>query len=163
MRHIVLAVLLPFLASVALDASAQSASVTFGTLKQNPDAPVEVSADTLSVDQASGSAVFTGNVVIGQGEMRLAASEVRVTYGNDGQGIKRLLASGGVTLVSGPDAAEAQNADYSIETGTIVMTGDVLLTQGLSALTADKMTVNLRDGTAQMNGRVKTVFQPADN
>ncbi len=163
MRHIVLAVLLPLLASVALDASAQSASVAFGTLKQNPDAPVEVSADTLSVDQASGSAVFTGNVVIGQGEMRLAASKVRVTYGNDGQGIKRLLASGGVTLVSGPDAAEAQNADYSIETGTIVMTGDVLLTQGLSALTADKMTVNLRDGTAQMNGRVKTVFQPADN
>ena len=163
MRHILLAVLFPLLTSFAVEAAAQSASVTFGTLKQNPDAPVEVSADTLAVDQASGSAVFTGNVVIGQGEMRLAAGKVRVTYGNDGQGIKRLLASGGVTLVSGPDAAEAQNADYSIATGTIVMTGEVLLTQGRSALTADKMTVNLRDGTAQMNGRVKTVFQPAEN
>lgn len=61
--------------------------------------------------------------------------------------------------MSGPDAAEAERADYDIVSGTIVMTTNVLLTQGQNALTADKMTVNLRDGTAQMNGRVKTIFR----
>lgn len=159
MRLFLLLALLAF----PIIATAQSAQVTFGTLRQNPDAPVEVSADNLAVDQSSGSAVFTGNVLIGQGEMRLAAGKVAVTYADNGGGIKELSATGGVTLVSGPDAAEAQRADYSIDSGTIVMTGDVLLTQGQSALTADKMTVNLRTGTAQMSGRVKTVFQPTSD
>jgi lipopolysaccharide export system protein LptA len=39
------------------------------------------------------------------------------------------------------------------------LTGDVLLTQGASALSANQMTVNVNTGTAQMSGRVRTVFQ----
>lgn len=140
-------------------ALAQGTSVAFGTLKQDTDAPVELTADSLSVDQDSGVAIFTGNVLIGQGEMRLSAARVRVVYREGNTGIESLRATGGVTLVSGPDAAESQQADYDIDTGVIVMTGDVLLTQGASALTAERMTVNLEDGTAQMSGRVKTILQ----
>jgi lipopolysaccharide export system protein LptA len=81
----------------------------------------------------------------------------------DGSGISRMIGSGGVTLVSGPDAAEARDADYDIDAGTIIMTGDVLLTQGASALTSDKMVVNLNDGTARMTGRVKTILQTGNN
>ena len=43
------------------------------------------------------------------------------------------------------------------------MTGNVLLTQGGSALTADKMVADLNEGTAQMTGRVKTVLQTSDD
>ena len=66
-------------------------------------------------------------------------------------------------LVSGADAAEAHRADYSVEEGVIVMTGNALLSQGQSAITADKITVNLDDGTAQMQGRVKTILQTGNN
>jgi lipopolysaccharide export system protein LptA len=62
-------------------------------------------------------------------------------------------------LVSGPDAAEAERADYNIDDGTIVMTGSVLLDQGPNALSADRMNIRLDDGTAQMSGRVKTIIQ----
>ena len=48
----------------------------------------------------------------------------------DGTGIARLEASGGVTLVSGEDAAEAAGADYDVQTGMIEMAGDVLLGAG---------------------------------
>lgn len=138
-------------------------SVAFGTIRQNTDAPVEVTADELAVDQDTGTAVFTGNVLIGQGEMRLSAATVLVVYKDGRSGIERLEATGGVTLVSGLDAAESQRADYDIDTGTILMSGDVLLTQGNSALTAERMRVNLRDGTAAMSGRVKTILQTGDN
>ena len=37
--------------------------------------------------------------------------------------------------------------------------GNVLLAQGQSALSADKMSVRLADGTAQMSGRVRTTLQ----
>ncbi|MEM8654452.1 MAG: lipopolysaccharide transport periplasmic protein LptA [Pseudomonadota bacterium] len=142
---------------------AQGTQVAFGAIRQDTSAPAEVSADELNVDQNTGAAIFTGNVVIGQGDMRLSAPRVLVIYRDDQAGIERMEATGGVTLVSGPDAAESQRADYSIDTGVIVMTGDVLLAQGQSAISADTMTVNLDDGTARMQGRVKTLLQTGGN
>ncbi|XDA98128.1 LptA/OstA family protein [Sulfitobacter sp. LCG007] len=142
---------------------AQSANVSFGALKQDTALPVEVTADDLAVDNTTGSAVFSGNVVIVQGEMRLGAQEVLVVYTENRDAIARLEAKGGVTLVSGPDAAESRTANYDIDSGTIVMVGDVLLTQGKSALSAERMTVHLEDGTAQMSGRVRTILQTGDN
>ncbi|SDD68147.1 LptA/OstA family protein [Ruegeria marina] len=146
------------LGSVA--AHAQGANVAFGAIKADPTLPVEVTSDTLDVNQADGSAEFKGNVLVSQGEMRLSAQRVLVIYRQERSGIERLEATGDVVLVSGPDAAQAQRADYTIDSGIIVMTGDVLLTQGQNALTSSKMTVNLISGTAQMVGRVKTILNP---
>lgn len=149
------------IASGAAMATAQSTNVAFGTVKADPTLPVEVTADTLDVNQADGSAEFRGNVKVGQGEMRLSAERLLVIYAEGGQGIQRMEAVGNVVLVNGPDAAQADRADYSIDTGVIVMSGDVLLTQGDNALTSEKMTVNLTTGTAQMAGRVKTILNPS--
>lgn len=154
--------LLALVVAMPLMTQAQGTAVTFGTMQGDPDAPIEVSADRLAVTEADDTAVFTGNVVIGQNEMRLSAAEVTVVYKEDNSGIARLIATGGVTLVSGEEAAEAKQADYDVDAGVIVMTGDVLLTQGRNALTSDKMTVNLEDGTALMDGRVRTVLQTGD-
>lgn len=143
-----------------MTASAEGTNVAFGAIKADPSLPVEVTADNLDVNQASGSAEFVGNVLVGQGEMRLSANRVLVIYDQVAGGIDRLEATGDVVLVSWPDAAEAQRADYTIDTGVVIMTGDVLLTQGPNALTSERMLVNLTDGTAQMTGRVKTVIMP---
>ena len=75
-------------------------------------------------------------------------------------GIERLEATGNVVLVSGPDAAEAQRAEYTIDKGTIVMTGNVLLNQEGGTLASNRLEVNLTSGTAQMAGRVKTILNP---
>lgn len=154
---------LVFLAAiaVAMTAQAQQATIAFGGLKQDTTLPVEVQADQLAVNNADGTAVFTGNVLVGQGEMRLAAGAVRVEYGADGKSIQRLFASGGVTLSNLADAAEAQDAVYSIDSGKVVMTGDVLLTQGQSALSGQKLSIDLKTGTGTMEGRVSTTFIPA--
>lgn len=137
---------------------AQGTSVAFGNTRQDTQQPVEVEADSLSVNQADGTAIFTGNVLIGQGAMRLSATRVQVYYHEESQRIKRLHATGGVTIVSGDDAAEGAEADYNIDSGLIVMRGDVLLVQGNSALTAGRMTIDTKAGTARMEGRVKTIL-----
>jgi len=151
---------------IAADAGHAQTNVAFGTMQQDTSLPVEVTADSLSVSQTDGTAIFTGNVVIIQGEMRLSAPRVLVVYAqaSDTQDarIARLEATGGVTLVSGPDAAESERADYNVDEGEVLMQGDVLLTQGASALTSDRMTVMLEDGTAQMDGRVRTILRGAD-
>lgn len=151
------------LLAIASPVLAQGTQVAFGDSAQDTTAPIEVSASELSVDQKTDTAIFTGDVVIIQGEMRLAADKVLVIYLKETQGISRLEATGNVTVVSGEDTAESQYADYKVEEGVIEMTGDVLLTQGQSALTADRMTVHLDDGTARMQGRVTTILQPKEN
>ena len=151
-----------FCALPPLPALAQ-ASVNFGGLKQDTSLPVEVKADSLAVNQADGSATFTGNVVVGQGDMRLAAQTVRVEYGQGGKSIEKLHATGGVTLASKTDAAEAREEVYTIATGAVVMTGNVLLTQGQSAISGQKLVIDLKAGTGRMDGGVSTVFVPGGN
>ena len=144
-------------------AAAQGATIAFGGLKQDTTLPVEIEADQLTVNQADGTATFTGNVLVGQGEMRLAAATVQVEYATDGGAIRRLHASGGVTLANNSEAAEAREAVYTIDTGEVVMTGDVLLTQGQSALSGQKLVIDLKAGTGSMEGRVQTTFVPGGN
>ncbi|GHG82613.1 LptA/OstA family protein [Pseudodonghicola xiamenensis] len=139
-------------------AVAQDTRVAFGNSKADTSAPVEVTAASLDVNQSDGSAEFTGDVLVVQGDMRLTANRVFVVYDRGQSRIARLEATGDVVLVSGQDAAEAERADYSIDDGTIVMTGNVLLSQGASALSSDRMTIELATGTARMAGRVKTIL-----
>jgi lipopolysaccharide export system protein LptA len=134
-----------------------------GAFAADPSAPVEVTSDSLSVDQATGAATFTGNVVIGQGELRVQAGEVEVLYDEATGGIARLLASGGVTLATPEEAAEAQAADYDLGAGQLTLTGEVLLTQGASAISGDRLVVELETGAARMEGNVRTILQrPAE-
>ncbi len=148
---------------LSMPAMAQQAQVAFGGLKQDTSLPVDIQADSLTVNNADGSAEFAGNVLVGQGDMRLAAGTIRVEYGADGKSINRLIASGGVTLANGAEAAEAQEAIYTIATGEVVMTGDVLLTQGQTALSGQKLIIDLKAGTGRMEGRVQTTFIPGQN
>lgn len=141
----------------------QEAQVAFGSVKADPSLPVEVTSDSLNVNQENGSAEFVGNVIVIQGEMRLTAARVLVVYSQDRSAIERLEATENVVLVSPPDAAEGDFAEYTIESGVIVMKGNVLLTQGPSTISSDQMTANLTTGTATMAGRVKTILQPGNN
>ncbi|PZQ97782.1 MAG: lipopolysaccharide transport periplasmic protein LptA [Cereibacter sphaeroides] len=149
------------LTPLAVLAQAQGAQVAFGSMKGDPTLPVEVTSDQLNVNQADGTAIFTGAVLVVQGEMRMTAERVQVFYAEDGKKISRMHATGGVTLTNGGEAAEGQEAVYTIDTGGVVMTGDVLLTQGSSAISGKKLTVDLNTGTGVMEGRVQTVFVPA--
>lgn len=138
-------------------------NINLGAVNADPNAPVEITADNLSIDQSNGSAVFQGNVVLGQGGLRLSAGRVQVIYNDTSGDISRLTATGGVTFVTDTEAAEATSAEYNLDAGTLVLSGNVLLTQGASAISSDTMRINLSTGAAQMDGRVRTIFDQGNN
>ena len=141
-------------------AAAQGAGVTFGGLENVRGLPVEMAADSLEVNNQTGETVLRGNAVLGQGDMRIAAPEIRIFY--DAQGtnaIRRLEASGGVTLVTAQEAAEGQSAVYDVAAATVRLSGSVILTQGRNVLSGDQLFVDLRAGQGRMEGRVRSILQ----
>ena len=150
---------------VAVAAFAQGAQVPFGSLSTGQSGQVEISADGLSIDQATKTAVFEGNVVAGMGELRLSADRVEVIYDTEGAAgaVKALRASGNVVFVSGTDSAQADSAIYELVAGDVLMEGNVILTQGQSALSGQRLRIDINAGTAKMEGRVQTIFQTGEN
>jgi len=152
---------------LALPALAQQ-SMPLAGLRADPNAPVQIEADSLQVSQADGQAVFSGNVLVAQGDMKMSAARIEVSYdqagSSGGQGkIRSLHATGGVTLASPQEAAEAEEATYDVPSALVTMTGKVLLTQGPNTIAGEKLVVNLTSGTGTMEGRVRTVLQPSGN
>ena len=97
----------------------------------------------------------------------MSAGQVVVVYATDeggsANGIARLVASGGVTFVTATDAVEAETAEYSISEGVITLAGDVLLTQGPTAISGESLVVDLNSGSGRMEGRVRTIIGGSDN
>jgi len=149
----------------AATAFAQGASMPFGSLGAGTAEQVEIAADTLSIDQATQTAVFTGNVVAGMGELKLSADLVEVVYDTEGDtgAVKALKATGNVVFVSGEDSAQADTATYELVAGNVLMEGNVILVQGSNTLSGQRLRIDLNAGTAQMEGRVQTVFQTGGN
>lgn len=137
--------------------------INIGAVNSDPNAPVEITADNLSLDQVTNTAVFVGNVVVGQNDLRISAPRVQVNYDDATGEMSTLSASGGVTLVTATEAAESTTAEYNLVTRMLDMAGDVLLTQGPSVISGDTMTVDLSTGAAQMSGNVRTIFNQGGN
>ena len=148
-------------------AVAQGTVVPFGSISADRTAPVEISADSLSVDQADGAAIFEGNVVVVQGGLQLNAGMIRVEYATEetdaGSGISRLVASGGVSFLSASEKAEADAAIYDLIANTVTLEGSVLLAQGNKALSAEKAVIEIGSGRAALSGRVRTILQAGGN
>lgn len=154
--------------ALAVGAGAQDASSPFGSFRHDASQPIEITADRLAVDQAAGTATFTGEVVAGQGTLRMTAASITVNYGGavGGQGggagnIDRLRAEGDVFLSNGAETARGAWADYDVAGGVVTMGGDVVLTQGENAISGETLRIDLNAGAGEISGgRVRSVFTP---
>ena len=137
--------------------------------------PIDISADTLSVDNQAKTQTWAGNVEALQGTNRLRADRVTVFHGQgsdrgDGAGpnaamgdIERLEARGNVYFVSPTQVVRGDVAIYTQSADTLVVTGDVVLTQGQNVLKGSRLVVHVGAGRATMDegpGRVRGVFYP---
>lgn len=135
-------------------------TVTTGLIADTTQ-PIEVEADQLSVDQTTGVAVFSGNVRVKQGELRVTAPKATLTYNEDRTEIQTVHLEGGVILTNGVEVVQGQDAVYTVPEGVVVLTGDVVVTQGPSTIAGPKLTYNLDTGSGLMDGgRVQSVFVP---
>jgi lipopolysaccharide export system protein LptA len=142
----------------------------FGGFKHDSKAPIEITSDSLEVRQAERLAVFSGQVVAGQGTLRLTADRVEVTYDAGGSdaatgAIRKMRAEGNVFLSNGSETAQGAWAEYDVAGGQMRMGGKVMLTQGGNAISGESLVIDLNAGTGRIEGgtgaRVQSVFVPS--
>lgn len=159
-------------AAAGVSAAAQGGDGPFSGFSHDSSQPVEVAADSLEVQNERNMAIFRGSVDVRQGDVRMTANELRVTYvggggapaaGAGGGGVERIVAIGDVVITNGVEIAQADRADYEVSAGEIVLVGDVLLIQDGGAIRADTLTIDLASGQARMDGpsRVQLQLEPA--
>lgn len=141
-------------------AFAQTTNVQFNGMKADSTLPVELTSDQLEINQADGTAIFSGNAVATQGELKLSANQLRAEYSTDTKAVDKIIATGSVLLVNATDAIEADEAVYTVAASEVVFTGNVLMTQGAAAISAQRMVIDLTSGTGRMEGNVTTTFVP---
>ena len=156
-------------AALAAGAAVAQAQNPFGGFKHDSTEPIEITADSLEVREAERRAIFRGEVVAGQGKLRLTANLLNVFYAQEGGGeggasgrIERVRAEGDVFLSSGAETARGEWAEYDVTKGEVTMGGGVTLAQGDNAVSGERMFVDLNAGTGRIEGgRVRSVFNPA--
>ena len=144
-------------------ASAQ-VNIGFGGEAHDANQPVEISADSLELDRASGRATFSSNVLIVQGNLRMTAGAVEVIYSaqEDSQSVSTVIATGGVLVTRGEDAAEGERAEYTVASAELLIQVNVMITQGPTSIAGDGLTVDLETGSGTITGRVRTVLESSD-
>lgn len=155
-------------AVISTGAMAQSAGVP-GGFKHDSTQPIKISADALEVRQNEQIAVFTGSVDARQGDVRMQAQRLTVTYDPEAEdqsqsGAIRNVRADGDVFISGTESTASGNwADYDVATGNITMGDTVTLTQGTGArsnvIGGNALTINLNTGVAQMRGGVSASGQ----
>ena len=139
---------------------AQNASLSLSGANHDINLPVEITANNLSINQSSNSAIFEGTAYVGQGSLRLSADKIVVRYNQDTGKVTSVEATGKVVFTNGEDIAEAESAIYKIDSGLLSMSGNVLLVQGKSTISGNYLDMDILKNIANLSGNVKTTLAP---
>ena len=136
--------------------------------------PVAYGADRTEFLEAEGVLKLIGRAELIQGENRLRADAIDMftTTGRGGENsgdVREVVATGNVYFVTPTQVVRGDRAVYTAATDTVVVTGDVILTQGENVMTGSRLTVVVATSRATMDGastpsgqRVRGVFYPED-
>jgi len=160
------------LAVSTLAAALLAGGPSLAQLARNSDAPVDVTADELEVNNTQCTSTWRGNAEALQGDSRLRANVLKTFMqpksarpaGSAGSGncgdMTRMEAQGAVYYVTPTQRVKGDSAVYDAAADTIVVTGDVVAVQEQNVLRGSRMVFNLKTGEGHMTGSGKGLNQP---
>ena len=141
-------------------------------LSMDSDQPVRIVSNTLEVRDKIRQATFAGDVKLTQGDTIIKCRVLVVFYEDtaapskkgapppvtagaqpekkSSQKIKRAEAKGDVFVIQKEQTASGENAVFDVKSNTVVMTGNVVVTQGPTVLKGDRMVSNLTTGVTNV-------------
>jgi lipopolysaccharide export system protein LptA len=121
----------------------------------NTNAPVDVTAQRIEVQDRADRAVFSGNVHATQGDLSLDTPRLTVAYstaGGDNVQIRRLDAADGVVVRSPSETARGDFGVYDLERKLITLIGNVQLVRQDNRVSGARLVIDLNSGRAVIDG-----------
>jgi lipopolysaccharide export system protein LptA len=143
---------------------------------QNRDQPVSIQSDTLVVRDKDKIATFTGNVHVTQGDTEMRSKAMVVYYVDqskpgaappntlksappgaqpgtgDSQQIRRIEATGGVSVTQKDQNAVGETGVFDMQSNTVMLNGNVVVTHGKDVVRGQRLTVDIGTGVSKMDG-----------
>jgi lipopolysaccharide export system protein LptA len=132
-------------------------------LATNSNAPVDITADELETQNNACTSIWRGHAEALQDTSRLRADVLTADFELKGGGgktggcgdLQRLRADGSVYYATPQQKVHGDNAIYEAASNTLVVTGDVVATQGPNVLRGTRMVFNTQTGQGHMEGASK--------
>lgn len=137
-------------------------------LSSDRDQPMELEADHANIDDQRGVHIYTGNVIITQGTMRITADHLTVKL-RDGDIVEAIALGQPATYRQRPDGkeqnveAKSLRMEYYADKGELILIDQARVWQGRDTFSSqrihydiDQDIVNAGDG----QNRVKIILQP---
>lgn len=125
--------------------------------------PVEITSETLEVRQAEQIAIFAGNVLAIQGDLKLKADTMTVHYrknaegSGDQQSVSKIVVDGNVFLANPNETARGDKGIYDVDANEIRLIGNVVLTRAENVLKGEAMVYNMNTGKSVLTAAGKTI------
>ena len=153
-------ILIGAVAATAIAGVALAADPVSALKGHDSSAPVDVTADRIEVQDRSDRAIFAGNVHVRQASLSLDTERLTVAYSSGGGvQIRRLDASGGVTVRSPSETARGNFGIYDLDRKLITLVGGVQLNRGGSQIMGSRLVIDLNSGRAVIDGGAPGVGQ----
>lgn len=135
------------------------------TAPQAGSTAIEVNADRLLVEERKNQAVYSGNVVVQRGDLRISAD--RVTIFGAGKVVQRIVANGNpVKFAQGDRHGEGQQLVYEPQGDLVTLTGNAHVWQGRNEVAGERIVYHVREQRTEVSGksgqRVKSIFYSGD-
>ncbi|MBX9589734.1 MAG: LPS export ABC transporter periplasmic protein LptC [Hyphomonadaceae bacterium] len=148
----------------AKTATETASAAMFGSFKSDPNAPMEIEADTLDVNDASKRAIFNGDVWARQGGMVIRAEELTAVYTGQsglsltGSGDERGPKAGSAQIVrveakrkvlitsKDGESASADWANFDVKANTALLGGSVVVMRGKDMAEGPRLKIDLTTG-----------------
>ncbi|MHA6287701.1 LptA/OstA family protein [Maricaulis sp. CAU 1757] len=162
-------------AIISLSSAPASAQIGDSTL------PIDIRADHFDAFNSERRVIYTGSEEFGpvrifQGTSSLEADRVEIFFNGAGSttgtgpagswgNVERIVATGHVLYVTPEQRARGDRGEYEMESETITLTGDVVITQGENVITGSRFVTNLVTGNSTFGSsgdgeRVRSVIMP---
>ncbi len=141
-------------------------------LGSDREQPIYIEADSVEIDEGSGSSLYQGEVILVQGSTRITADQVSVLQGEQRRQERVVAVGSPVTFrqQEGPAArlveGRALRIEYDASGDVLVMIGEAELLQGGDTFRSDRIVYDRRrelvraGASVQGSERVRITIQP---
>lgn len=145
------------LAFASLSAAAVGAQGVSALKGHDSDAPADISADRIELQDRADRAIFSGRVHVTQGDLTIDSARMTVAYSRAPAAgadpvINRIDASGGVTVTSPSERAQGSYGIYDLNRRLITLIGGVSLVRGANTVRGARLVIDLNSGRSTVDG-----------